>query len=80
MTRFGGVPPAEILGGVIHEAGMKEGFIVHTIVSEELRRMILKEWREHNATTMDLMGPLLSRLTELLSISPRSEPGLFNPI
>lgn len=74
------MPSAEKVGEVVHEAGMKEGFIVHTIVSEELRRMILKEWREHNVTTMDLMGPLLSRLAELLSISPRSEPGLFNPI
>lgn len=79
VTRFGDVRSAEKIGEVVHEAGMKEGFIVHTIVSEELRRMILKEGREHNVTTIDLMGPLLARLAELLSTPPRSEPGLFDP-
>ena len=79
VTRFGGVRSAEKVGEVVHEAGMKEGFIVHTIVSEELRRMILKEGREHNVTTIDLMGPLLARLAEHLATTPRSEPGLFDP-
>lgn len=79
LTRFGGVRSAGEVSEVVHEADLKKGFIVHTMVSEQLRRVILKEGREHNVTTIDLMGPLLARLAELLSTPPRSEPGLFNP-
>jgi regulator of PEP synthase PpsR (kinase-PPPase family) len=79
VTRFGGVRSAENIREIIHEASLKRGFIVHTFVSEELRRLILKEGRDHNVTTIDLMGPLLARLAELLATPPRSEPGLFNP-
>ncbi len=55
------------------------GFIVHTLVSQELRRAILSEARSRNVVTIDLMGPLLARLSESLAMSPRSEPGLFQP-
>jgi regulator of PEP synthase PpsR (kinase-PPPase family) len=79
VTRFGGVRTAEKVSDLVHEAAMKESFIVHTFVSEELRRVILKEGRVHNVTTIDLMGPLLARLAELLATPPRSEPGLFDP-
>jgi regulator of PEP synthase PpsR (kinase-PPPase family) len=79
VTRFGGVRTAQEVAQVVADAEVRESFIVHTIVSEELRRVILKEGREHNVTTIDLMGPLLTRLAELLATTPRSEPGLFDP-
>jgi regulator of PEP synthase PpsR (kinase-PPPase family) len=79
VTRFGGVRTLEEVSHVVAEAAKKESFIVHTIVSKEMRREILKEGREHNVTTIDLMGPLLARLAELLATAPRSEPGLFDP-
>lgn len=79
VTRFGGIRTAEKVSEVVNEAALKESFIVHTIVNEELRKEIFKEGREHNVTTIDLMGPLLARLAELLSTPPRSEPGLFDP-
>lgn len=79
VARFGGVRTAEQVRDVVHEAQLKSGFIVHTFVSEALRRVVLKEGRDHNVTTIDLMGPLLARLAELLSTPPRSEPGQFDP-
>jgi hypothetical protein len=33
--------------------------------------MVLKEGRNHNVATIDLMGPLLARLAELLATPPR---------
>jgi regulator of PEP synthase PpsR (kinase-PPPase family) len=79
VARFGGVRSPKQVRDIVHEAELKSGFVVHTFVSEELRRVVLKEGREHNVTTVDLMGPLLARLAELLSTPPRSEPGLFDP-
>ncbi len=58
----------------IAEAG---GIIVHTLVSESLREYIVKHSRIHNVDAIDLMGPLLSRLSHHLADSPSGEPGLF---
>lgn len=79
VTRFGGVRTPERIREIVDEAARVNGFIVHTFVSEELRRAALKEGRDHNVTTIDLMGPLLARLSELLETPPRAEPGLFSP-
>ena len=37
VTRSGGIRSAENISGLVHEAALKQGFIVHTFVSEELR-------------------------------------------
>lgn len=79
VIRYGGVRSAEDIRNIVHEASLRHGFIVHTFVSAELRQVILNEGRVHNVTTIDLMGPLLARLAELVATPPRSEPGLFNP-
>ncbi|HLE13170.1 MAG TPA: pyruvate, water dikinase regulatory protein, partial [Anaerolineales bacterium] len=79
ITRYGGLRLPEQVRALVHLAAQEKGFIVHTFVSEELRRLILREGRDHNVTTIDLMGPLLARLSELLAEPPRAEPGLFNP-
>ena len=79
VKRYGGVRTVGDIGEIVHEAALKQGFIVHTFVSEELRQVILKEGRVHNVTTIDLMGPLLARLADLVATPPRSEPGLFDP-
>lgn len=79
ITRCGGVDSSKRIEEIVQEAAEKEGFIVHTFVYENLRRAMLTEGRAHNVTTIDLMGPLLVRLSELLEMQPRAEPGLFQP-
>ena len=65
---------------VVEEAAQVGGFIVHTLVSNELRRVMLRSGRLHNVETIDLMGPLLSRLSHQLAISPVEKPGLFQQL
>jgi regulator of PEP synthase PpsR (kinase-PPPase family) len=77
VIRYGDVRDEQRIQEIVHEAANEGGFIVHTFVSEKLRNYIFDEGRNHNVATVDLMGPLLLRLSELLSIQPRSEPGLF---
>jgi regulator of PEP synthase PpsR (kinase-PPPase family) len=64
---------------ILDEVENTGGFIVHTLVTEELRAIALKEGRMRNVATIDLMGPLLARLSELLATPPRAEPGLYSP-
>jgi [pyruvate, water dikinase]-phosphate phosphotransferase / [pyruvate, water dikinase] kinase len=79
ITRLGGIRTPAQVREVVEQAAQAEGFVVHTFVTEELRVAILQEGRANNVSTVDLMGPLLARLSELLAEPPRAEPGLFNP-
>lgn len=65
---------------VVLEAAETEGFIIHTLVSDELREVLLDEGRLNNLETIDLMGPLLDRLSQQLSVSPSEKPGLFHQL
>jgi [pyruvate, water dikinase]-phosphate phosphotransferase / [pyruvate, water dikinase] kinase len=79
ITRYGNVLSEERIREIVAEAELEGGLIVHTIVSEELRHCILNEGRMANVATIDLMGPLLARLSEQLATQPLGQPGLFNP-
>ena len=65
---------------VVGEAKEAGGFIVCTIVSRETRDLMVRVAREQNVETVDLMGPLLDRLSQQLAVSPTGTPGLFGEI
>ena len=65
---------------IVLEAKKAGGFIVHTLVSNKLRTIMLRSSRKHNVDAIDLMGGLLSRLSEEFAISPSEKPGLFGQI
>jgi regulator of PEP synthase PpsR (kinase-PPPase family) len=61
---------------LVKQAAQAGGTIVHTLVIPELRQTMLTEGRRRHVTTVDLMGPLLARLSEALELSPLARPGL----
>jgi len=65
---------------IVFEAKKAGGFIVHTLVSNRLRTIMLHSSRKHNVDAIDLMGGLLSRLSEEFATSPSEKPGLFGQI
>ncbi|MEJ2637217.1 MAG: kinase/pyrophosphorylase [Calditrichia bacterium] len=80
IERRTGVRSEEQISGVVQEAAETRGFIVHTLVTNELRDYMLNMGRLHNVETIDLMGPLLERLTRHLHVSPMEKPGLFSQL
>jgi hypothetical protein len=62
---------------VVKEASEAGGFIIHTIVTDVVREELVRAGREGNVEAIDLMGPLIARLTETLAASPSERPGLF---
>jgi regulator of PEP synthase PpsR (kinase-PPPase family) len=90
LTQFKGAPvsierwPAvrteEQIRHVVREAAQTGGCIVHTLVLDELRDAMLRTGRLFNVETIDLMGPLLARLSQQLSVSPAEKPGLFRQL
>ena len=78
ITRQSRVREPEQIRQAVRQARQSRGFIVHTLVSENMRALVLTEGRQANVPTIDLMGPMLTRLSGLLALQPRSMPGLFN--
>jgi regulator of PEP synthase PpsR (kinase-PPPase family) len=54
-----------------------KGVIVHTLVSALLRDYIVRVSRDSNIDAIDVMGPLLSRISNHLATIPMEEPGLY---
>ncbi len=65
---------------VVLEAAEAGGFIVQTIVTDSIRDLIIRLSREKNVETIDLMGPLIARLSGTLRTSPTEKPGLFGQL
>lgn len=80
ISRYSNVRTHEQVSRIVDVAKQKRGFIVHTLVSQRMRTSILNEGRAAHVPTIDLMGPMLVRLGELLSAQPRSVPGLFTTL
>jgi len=68
----------------IHEimswAAEKNGIVIYTMVSAEFRRKITEMGRLYGVPTVDILGPVLTRLSDLLEISPLAQPGLFRQL
>ena len=65
---------------VVSEAAARDAIIVHTLVSHDLRAELLRAGRSLDVPTLDLMGPLLERLSLELAASPAELPGLFRQL
>lgn len=65
---------------IITEAKQIGGFIVHTLVQDEVRHAMVREGRKNNIETIDVMGPLLSRLSNIFANTPSGKPGIFNQL
>ncbi len=74
------VRTATQLRAVVQEATGHDSIILHTLVSNELRRLMLAECRSQGVDAMDLMGPVLDRLATHLGLTPEEEPGLFKQL
>lgn len=68
---------ADGVRAAVQTASKLRGLIIHTLVLPELRNLMLAEGRARDVPTIDLLGPLLLRLEDLLQLQPLAKPGLF---
>lgn len=80
VLRFSHIRTKEEARSIVRRAARERGIIVHTLAIAELREVMLEEGRHYQVDTIDLMGPLLTRLSTRLRVSPRAQPGLFRQI
>jgi len=80
IERRSQVRTEEAVRRVVKEAAAANGCVVHTLVLDTLREQMVRAGRIHNVETIDLMGPLLARLSQQLAVSPAEKPGLFRQL
>lgn len=54
-----------------------ESLIVHTIVDQNLRQYLTRKGFNHKIVTIDLMGPVISKIQTFLNQEPLQKPGLY---
>jgi hypothetical protein len=77
IERRPNVRTAEQVKQVVKEAAAQPSLILHTLVSDELRKAMLEEARLRHVEAFDMLGPLLDHLAALLKLTPQEMPGLF---
>ena len=80
LVRMGNVLTPHLVRQAVQAAAGKDALILHTLVSDELRRLMLAESRALGVDAMDLMGPVLGRLATHLRLTPQERPGLFRQL
>lgn len=80
IHRFSEVRKIEELENIMEKARGERAIVVFTFVIPQLRKKAIEEGMKKGVPTIDLLGPLLSRLEDLLELSPLSIPGLFREL
>jgi len=62
---------------VVAQAKQSGGTIAHTLVDDRLRRTLIDLARQEDVAAIDLMGPLVSRLENVLKRKALEQPGLY---
>jgi regulator of PEP synthase PpsR (kinase-PPPase family) len=65
---------------LVAQAAKSGGLIVHTMVDAQLRAELVAQAAAHGLRSIDLMGPLLDCLTEVLGRPPVGQPGLYRQL
>jgi regulator of PEP synthase PpsR (kinase-PPPase family) len=77
IYRFGEIRDIKKVREIILRAKEENAFLIHTLVKDKLREELVRFARIHHVESVDLMGPLLHRLSDHLSVHPSEQPGLF---
>jgi [pyruvate, water dikinase]-phosphate phosphotransferase / [pyruvate, water dikinase] kinase len=65
---------------VVQTAHQERALLIFTLVVPELQAMMIEEAEKKSVPYVDLMGPMIDRLSLLLGQAPRKEPGLIHKL
>ena len=65
---------------IIAEAVEKKALVIFTLVRDGLRNIMLQESVENGIESIDIIGPVLNSISNILNLSPVKKPGLIHRI
>ncbi len=78
MRTFGDVRVASEARRVLGEAARVQALVVFTVVDKRVARALREGAEERGVPTVDLLGPVISKVADHLRAEPRLEPGLLH--
>lgn len=80
LRRVPRIRTPEQVEALVDEAAELDGIIIYTMVSPDLRRKMTEDGMQNGVPTVDVFGPILTRLSDLLELSPMAKPGIFRQL
>ncbi len=77
FKRFPYIKTKDQVGNILAKAEEVEAIVIYSLVSQELGTLIRTEVRKRGLYTIDLLGPLLKRMSRLWNMIPIFRPGLL---
>lgn len=75
VERRPGVRTREQALAVVREAAIAQAIIVHTIVIQEIRQILVRECRQRIIPHFDLLGPVIGHIAQQVGSRPLLRPG-----
>ncbi len=80
VRRFAKVRSPESITSAMEEADRLGATVLFSIVTPDHRRHLLEEARRLLVPTIDLLGPILHRLSDVLKTLPKAQAGIFTQL
>ncbi len=74
---FSQVCSHEEIEHVVNQAARTKGTILHTLVDVDMRRTLIRQARDKNVFSIDLVGRVLHRLANVFEREPLNQPGQY---
>ncbi|GAB4446458.1 MAG: pyruvate, water dikinase regulatory protein [Anaerolineae bacterium] len=74
---FSQVCSTEEIERIVNQAAKIKGTILHTLVDVDMRRALIRQARDKNVFSIDLVGRVLHRLANVLEQEPINQPGQY---
>jgi hypothetical protein len=80
IVRFKNIRTEIQVRSIFEEAHAVKAMVVYTVVSDNLRKFIDLTSQQTGVPAVDLLGPLLEKLSRYLKRNPETQPGLFHQV
>lgn len=77
IRKFNHVKQIKDVERVVKKAVKANGIIIHTMVNHKLRDVLVRFAEKEKLIEIDLMGPLINGLSDMLGQKPQGKPGLY---
>ena len=80
IIRIPYINSVEQIMDTVQEAAKHTCIICHTIVSPDLREALTIQAKHYNIPAIDIMGPMISGVQDVVCLPPRLKPGLVHKL
>jgi len=74
------VTDKDYLREIVEEAKEVNGIIAYTLVLQDLKDYLEEKIKEHQVTAVDILGPMLTAISQSTKLKPKMEPGLLRKL